>query len=102
MSTPTAVARGAEPARAILVDITRCIGCRACAQACKESHAFAGTGEETGLDATTYPVLPDKGGGRSVRRLCMHGEDPSCASACPVGAFRKTELGPVTYDESRC
>jgi formate dehydrogenase iron-sulfur subunit len=32
----------------------------------------------------------------------MHCEDPSCASACPVGAFRKTELGPVTYDESRC
>jgi len=39
--------------RALLFDVTRCIGCRACAQACKESHGFSGTGEETELDATT-------------------------------------------------
>ncbi len=89
-------------ARALLIDVTRCIGCRACAQACKESHGFPGNGEETELDATTYTVLLDKGDDRYVRRLCMHCEDPSCASACPVSAFRKTALGPVTYDASRC
>jgi formate dehydrogenase iron-sulfur subunit len=89
-------------ARALLVDITRCIGCRACVTACKESHGFPGDGQETELDATTYTVLLDKGGERYVRRLCMHCEDPSCASACPVGALRKSPLGPVTYDASRC
>lgn len=89
-------------ARALLVDITRCVGCRACATACKESHGLPGDGEESELDATTYTVLLDKGGERYVRRLCMHCEDPSCASACPVGAFRKSPLGPVTYDASRC
>jgi formate dehydrogenase iron-sulfur subunit len=88
--------------KALLIDITRCIGCRACTLACKESHAFPGDGEETELSATTYTVLLDKGEDRYVRRLCMHCADPSCASACPVGAFKKTELGPVTYDASRC
>jgi formate dehydrogenase iron-sulfur subunit len=89
-------------ARALLIDVTRCVGCRECAKACKESHGFSGTGEETELDATTYTVLLDKGDERYVRRLCMHCEDPSCASACPVGAFEKTKLGPVSYDARRC
>jgi formate dehydrogenase iron-sulfur subunit len=103
MGTLTAFVPGTDRAeRALLVDITRCIGCHACAQACKETHAFPGTGEETELDATTYTVVLDKGDDRYVRRMCMHCQDPSCASACPVGAFRKTALGPVTYDESRC
>jgi formate dehydrogenase iron-sulfur subunit len=88
--------------RALLVDVTRCIGCRACAQACKESHGLPGTGEETELDAVTYTVVLDKGKDRYLRRMCMHCEDPACASACPVGALEKTALGPVVYDASKC
>jgi len=89
-------------AQALLIDITRCIGCRACARACKEIHQFPGDGEESELSATAYTVVLDKGNDRYVRRLCMHCQDPSCASACPVSAFRKTTLGPVTYDADRC
>jgi len=89
-------------ARGLLIDVTRCIGCRACAKACKESHGLPGTGEETELDAVTYTVLLDEGNDRYLRRLCMHCADPSCASACPVGALAKTDLGPVVYDASRC
>ena len=88
--------------RGLLFDVTRCVGCRACATACKELHAFPGTGEETELDATTYTVVLDKGDDRYLRRMCMHCADPSCVSACPVGAFTKTELGPVVYDAGKC
>src|SRR5574340_191507 len=88
--------------RALLFDVTRCVGCRACAKACKESHGFPGTGEETELDATTYTVVLDQGKDRYLRRMCMHCVDPSCVSACPVGALVKTELGPVTYEASKC
>ncbi len=88
--------------RAILFDVTRCIGCQSCAKACKESHGFPGTGEETDLDAVTYTVVLDKGNDRYLRRMCMHCDTPSCASACPVGALQKTALGPVTYDGSKC
>lgn len=32
----------------------------------------------------------------------MHCETPTCASVCPVGAFRKTAMGPVVYEKDRC
>jgi Fe-S-cluster-containing dehydrogenase component len=32
----------------------------------------------------------------------MHCNDPACVSACIVGALEKCELGPVTYDASKC
>jgi formate dehydrogenase iron-sulfur subunit len=88
--------------RALLFDVTRCIGCHACAEACKQAHGLPGTGEETELDATTYTVVLDKGDDRYLRRMCMHCADPSCVSACPVGALTKTKLGPVVYDGSKC
>jgi formate dehydrogenase iron-sulfur subunit len=93
----------AGEARALLIDITRCVGCRACAAACKESHGFPGDpADDKDLGARAYTVVLDKGGDRYVRRLCMHCVDPSCASACPVSALRKTPTGPVVYDASRC
>jgi formate dehydrogenase iron-sulfur subunit len=89
-------------ARALLIDITRCIGCHACAAACQELHQFPGDGTDAELSATAYTVVLDKGEDRYVRKMCMHCVDPSCVSVCPVGAFSKTSLGPVTYDASRC
>jgi formate dehydrogenase iron-sulfur subunit len=102
MTAVVAVRAKKAPARGLLIDITRCIGCRACASACKESHGFPGDGTETELDAVTYTVVLDKGEDRYLRRMCMHCVDPSCASACPVGAFQKTALGPVTYEAAKC
>jgi formate dehydrogenase iron-sulfur subunit len=32
----------------------------------------------------------------------MHCEEPACASACLVGAIKKTEAGLVVYDKSKC
>jgi formate dehydrogenase iron-sulfur subunit len=37
-----------------------------------------------------------------VRRMCMHCNQPTCVSACPVGTFKKMETGAVLYDESKC
>ena len=89
-----------ERTRAILVDITKCIGCRSCEQACKEAHGFPKE-TEAKLSPTALTVIEEHGD-KYVRRMCMHCEDPSCASACLVGALKKTALGPVTYDGSKC
>ena len=48
-------------ARALLFDVTRCVGCHACAKACKESHGFPGNGEETELDAVDLHRGPRQG-----------------------------------------
>lgn len=113
--------------KAILVDTTKCIGCGACATACKivndlplddaeankerpapsagteELVAFAQAHGEVGgkLSATTLNAVESRGS-VFVRKFCMHCQDPTCASVCPVGALRKTAAGPVIYDADRC
>jgi len=86
--------------RAILVDITKCIGCRSCEQACKQIHGFPAD-TEAKLSPTALTIVEDHGD-RYVRRMCMHCQDPACASVCLVGALKKTAAGPVTYDGSKC
>jgi formate dehydrogenase iron-sulfur subunit len=89
-----------ERTRSILVDITKCIGCRSCEQACKDLHGFP-KDSESKLSPTALTVVEERGD-RFVRRMCMHCQDPACASACLVGALKKTSAGPVTYDASKC
>ncbi|HLK32755.1 MAG TPA: 4Fe-4S dicluster domain-containing protein [Terriglobales bacterium] len=86
--------------KAILVDITKCIGCRNCEQACKEAHGFPAESEPV-LSATALTVVEPRGD-KFVRRMCMHCQDPACASACPVGALKKTAAGPVVYEAGKC
>jgi formate dehydrogenase iron-sulfur subunit len=89
-----------ESTKAILVDITKCIGCRSCEQACKQIHGFP-MDTEAKLSPTALTVIEEHGD-KFVRRMCMHCQDPACASACLVGALKKTAAGPVTYDASKC
>jgi len=87
-------------AKAMLIDLTVCIGCNSCQEACKKENGLA-EGEEKSLSATAYTALEEHDG-TYVRRLCQHCVSPTCASVCPVGAFTKTAEGPVLYDESKC
>ncbi len=86
--------------KALLIDLTLCIGCNACQDACKTENGLP-EGEETRLSDTAYTALEEHDG-VYVRRMCQHCIDPTCASVCPVGAFTKTAEGPVLYDESKC
>jgi len=88
--------------KGLLIDITRCVGCHSCEQACAEANGLPQE-EGTDLSATHYTFLKSFNDGTVfVRRLCMHCNEPTCVSACLVGAFRKTETGAVLYDESKC
>jgi formate dehydrogenase iron-sulfur subunit len=84
----------------MLIDTTRCVGCNACAEACKQANALPPEIEPE-LTARTWTVVQEHQG-TYVRRLCMHCEKPSCASVCPVGALYKSAAGPVAYDEGKC
>ena len=90
--------------KGLLFDVTRCIGCGACYQACKERNHLPSTSSnflEDHLSAQTYTVVQSRNQ-RFIRRLCMHCEVPTCASVCPVAALEKTPAGPVIYHEDRC
>ena len=88
--------------KALLVDISKCVGCGECTRACATANHLPEE-EAHELSATHYTVLKDYNNGDvHVRRLCMHCSDPTCVSACLVGAFTKEDTGAVVYDESKC
>ncbi len=89
-----------EKRKAILVDIKRCIGCQQCEQACQQAHGFP-VEHQAKLSDTALTIVEQKGE-KFVRRMCLHCEEPACASACLVGALKKSALGPVTYDANKC
>ncbi|HAP36614.1 MAG TPA: 4Fe-4S ferredoxin [Bacteroidetes bacterium] len=86
--------------KAMLIDITLCVGCNACQTACKEVNHMP-VDEEKALSTTAYTALNEYDG-VFVRRMCQHCDDPTCASVCPVGAFTKMPEGPVVYDVDKC
>lgn len=77
---------------AILFDSTKCIGCEACAAACKEKNNLPAAIDPK-LTAYTWTVVEQRDKA-FVRRMCMHCESPTCASVCPVGAFQKCIMCP--------
>ena len=90
--------------KAFLIDITECVGCGSCYEACKEQNHLPQTSDvplKDSLSDKTYTIVEQRGD-YFVRRMCQHCEDPTCVSVCPVGAFTKTEVGAVLYDESKC
>src|SRR5512141_385330 len=107
----------AKNAVGVLVDTTRCVGCRACEAACSEANVLAAP-EKPGDDAvfaarrrtgpTAFTVVNKStakspaGEDRYAKTQCMHCVTPACASGCVVKALEKTAAGPVVYHEDRC
>jgi formate dehydrogenase iron-sulfur subunit len=92
--------------KAILTDVTRCIGCEDCVTACNQTHGhdrdirFRWTAAD-GLSGERFTSVR-RHRGAFVRQQCRHCHDPACASACPVKALAQTDEGAVVYDEGRC
>ena len=85
----------------ILIDTTKCIGCYACEQACAERWGFPTDNEIHELSSIKNTAIKTVNE-TYVPRMCMHCQDPTCVSVCPVGAFQKTAEGPVVYDADKC
>ncbi len=108
--------------RSTLIDISNCIGCRACQVACKQWNEK--DGEKTEFDgemgfqnpavlsAKTLTLIkfhemanPEKQGGVEaayVMQRCLHCLEPACVSACPTTALHRQSDGPVSYETDDC
>ena len=88
---------GTSVRRELFIDPQRCIGCRACVEACSECPGHGGF-SMIHLDflerASTVQTAPT---------VCMHCEDPACINVCPADAIRKGPDGVVhTAMTERC
>ncbi|MBF0452990.1 MAG: 4Fe-4S dicluster domain-containing protein, partial [Candidatus Magnetomorum sp.] len=104
------------------VDLTRCVGCRKCEEACNQANHLPPPDisfddkrvfdTKRRPDDSRYTVVNRYYGGKKneqdellptfVKIQCMHCQDPSCVSACIVGALTKKDNGAVHYDVSKC
>lgn len=104
-------------AKSVLVDLTRCIGCRGCQAACKEWNervarqtSFNGDySNPTRLSSDCYTRIRFEETTASqepvwsfVKEQCLHCKNPACVSVCPVAALTKSKNGPVVYNYDRC
>ena len=105
--------------KGVLVDLTKCIGCRGCQVACKSWNERSSSIKPTvmsgvftnppKLNSETYThityieqELQGEPAWHFVKDQCMHCKDPACVSACPVKALEKIKTGPVVYHYDRC
>jgi formate dehydrogenase iron-sulfur subunit len=108
-------------AKAVLVDLRKCIGCRACQVACKRWNDREATNtvldsdpkyewtNPPSLSPQTYTFVRfvkqtenDQLKWTFAKVQCMHCVDPQCANGCPSTALLKTENGPVVYRKELC
>ena len=91
-----------RPRYGFLIDASKCIDCRTCMVACSVENNVSMKStriwiKETGVTGT-YPDLQRF----TAPFHCMHCQDPSCVSACTVGALQRNEDGIVKYDRDIC
>ena len=95
-------------AKGILTDVTKCIGCERCVEACTRQNKLPSEIEARfqkgdGLSGYRYTsIVRMAKTGATVRRQCLHCIDPACQTACLVHAFTKTADGAVVYDAKKC
>ena len=101
----------------LAIDLDTCVGCNACAVACKQWNTSGTTGPLTdynpfGRDPSgvwfnrirNYEVgdYPDS---KTVHfpMSCLHCEDAACVTVCPTGAsYKRPEDGIVLVDQDKC
>ena len=104
----------------LTIDLDTCVGCHACAVACKEwnGESLMAGGvpdyDTQGKDPSGvwfnrirhFEVSAEPSGGCSktvnVPMSCMHCEDAECVTVCPTGASYKRDDGIVLIDPDKC
>jgi Fe-S-cluster-containing dehydrogenase component len=101
----------------LVIDLDTCVGCHACATACKEWNASGVTGPLSDYDP--YGAEPSGVWFNRIRHFevgeypenktvnfpmsCLHCENAECVTVCPTGAsIKREEDGIVLVDQNKC
>jgi len=101
----------------LVIDLDTCVGCHACAVACKQWNTSGTTGPLS--DYEPYGKEPSGVWFNRIRHYevdeyphnktintpmsCMHCDDAACVTVCPTGAsYKREEDGIVLVDQSKC
>jgi len=85
-------------AKGFVVDLKRCVGCKACVAVCKIRYA-----SPSGVSRRSVYTRDIANSRVFVSIACNHCEEPSCVAACPKGALSKSAAsGVVTLNTSAC
>jgi len=101
-----------------LTDLSACIGCRSCEEACNKQNNLPAPkvpfDDKAVFDIRRRPTVSaytvvnrydnPKDKSKPVYRKvqCNHCLEPGCATACPIHAYSKTPEGAVLYNEDLC
>ncbi len=104
-------------AKAMLYDASKCVGCRACQNACKrwnrcppEPRGYGNLYDNPShLSAKTWTLIQAKKTRLDSREeqlvckyQCMHCTEAACVKVCPTHALQHHELGFVSYNPDKC
>ncbi len=86
-----------------VVEVDRCIGCKACQIACKQGNKVPlGTDRNKNRQVGPNGVYPDVEM-YFLQTMCQQCENPACVEVCPTGACYKRETdGVVVIDRDKC
>jgi Fe-S-cluster-containing dehydrogenase component len=113
----TSLPASTDKALGLVIDLDTCVGCQACAVACKEwntsgYHAplsdldpYGAAASGTWLNRIHSFETGEGAAGRTVHfpRSCLHCADAPCVPVCPTGAsYKRVEDGIVLVDEDLC
>jgi len=106
----------------VIVDLTRCVGCRSCEAACNKEQGLPEPaepfddfsvfdqlkhGQKRRTDETRYTVVnryevPGVDHPLFRKKQCFHCNEPACLTSCFVNAYTKTPEGAVIYNSKVC
>jgi len=92
-------------AKAIVVNIEKCLACKSCEIACALAHSKSKVLEEAVAESPRPQrmVTVEPAGEFGVPIQCRHCEAPPCVEICPTGAIqRQSEEGPIVVDKELC
>ena len=83
----------------IIVNVDKCVGCHACAIACKEENQVA-----PGIFYERVERFENIAANfiNWFRVSCMHCDKPACMPVCPVKAIHRGPAGEVLVDQKKC